>query len=357
MSKTSGREMKYDIVRVISTLAVIILHVGWDFCGYGADVNSKDFFGGCILVGITRFAVPCYLMISGAFLLKNQRNLEWRAFYNKSWNKLGIPLLQVSVIYVLYYYARNVVYIILNMPQKANWIEPLYHWMIGMPGKHLWYMYMLILLYILVPWLIRVKNELTPKQWKILGIVLACMGIISQKTSWYTINWGLDSIRYVGYLLLGNIIYESVESGKSSFSILFLIFGISGFALLGPLYYYIRQHSYEKLYDIGNPLSFYVVAFSVVLFIGITGCPQVKYGVSQYIVDRMYYVYLLQELVKKLIFNAGMLTVLGMNIKPVWGGVMVAAMIFAVSYCIVLASERSLRLCSNIRKKDGGKNE
>lgn len=355
MNGTIVRETKYDIVRIISTLAVIILHVGWDFCGYDTNVNGKDFFGGCILVGITRFAVPCYLMISGVFLLKNERNLDWRIFYKKSWNKLGAPLLHISVVYVLYYYARNIVYLILDMHQKVNWIEPLYNWMIGIPGKHLWYMYMLIPLYILVPWLIRVKKELTPKQWKILGIVIACMGVVSNKTSWYTVNWGLDSIRYVGYFLLGNIIYESVEAGKSSFSNLFLMLGISGFVLLGPIYYSIRQHGYAILYGIGNPLSIYVIVFSVALFIGITGCKQVRYSISQDIIDRMYGVYLLQELVKKLIFNVGMLSVLKMDIKPVWGGVMASVMIFSVSYYIVLVWEKSLSLCKRTREENGGK--
>lgn len=126
--------------------------------------------------GVTRFVVPCFLLISGAFLLSNDKNAEWGNFYKKSFRKLGIPLLLISIVYVLYYYARNIWYLYSKTYEKISWTEPLLNWLKGILGKHLWYMYMLVVLYLLVPWLIRMKKELSNRQWDKLGLLLILGG-------------------------------------------------------------------------------------------------------------------------------------------------------------------------------------
>ena len=84
------REANYDLLRIISTIAVVIIHVSGI---YTDSITNSDFFGKLyerniiipLLYGtLANFAVPCFLMLSGAFLLNNNKNEEYNFFYKKS---------------------------------------------------------------------------------------------------------------------------------------------------------------------------------------------------------------------------------------------------------------------------------
>ena len=49
---------------------------------------------------ISRSAVPCFVMLSGAFILS--KNIDLQIFYRKSFFKLFLPTLIFSVLYVFY---------------------------------------------------------------------------------------------------------------------------------------------------------------------------------------------------------------------------------------------------------------
>ena len=58
-----------DILRIMSTIAVIMIHVvasEW----YSADVNNSEWFVLVIYDGIVRWAVPIFVMISGVLFLE-----------------------------------------------------------------------------------------------------------------------------------------------------------------------------------------------------------------------------------------------------------------------------------------------
>lgn len=49
----------------------------------------------------------------------------------------------------------------------------------------------------------------------------------------------------------------------------------------------------------------------------------------------MYFVYLVHEIVKKILFNFGVLTLIGYYPNPVWGVPVVSLVIFGISYMLV----------------------
>ena len=82
MSK--DRESNFDLLRIISAFAVIILHVSYWFL----KIDDASAFSNChfltlLLTSITRFAVPCFFMLSGAFILADERNADYKYFYKK----------------------------------------------------------------------------------------------------------------------------------------------------------------------------------------------------------------------------------------------------------------------------------
>ena len=74
------REYNYDLLRIVCTIAVITIHVSGIYYNcltqteFFGQLYTQNAFLTCIYNGISRFAVPCFVMLSGAFLLANPKN-------------------------------------------------------------------------------------------------------------------------------------------------------------------------------------------------------------------------------------------------------------------------------------------
>lgn len=85
--KKINRQSNFDLLRIISTFAVVLIHVNANV----ADSNNISLvgFNFCSLINIiTRFSVPCFVMLSGAFILNNEKNADYKHFYAKSFYKI-----------------------------------------------------------------------------------------------------------------------------------------------------------------------------------------------------------------------------------------------------------------------------
>lgn len=79
ISYSVGRISYLDSTRVIAILAVVLLHCSVMFL----DASGMDYIVGSILNNITRFGVPCFVMISGALFLDERRKINLRSVYGK----------------------------------------------------------------------------------------------------------------------------------------------------------------------------------------------------------------------------------------------------------------------------------
>lgn len=69
------RERKYDCLRSLSCISVVLLHVSGSYWSV-VDRESTDFVIMTVYNAFTRFAVPVFMMLSGAFLLEPERNMK-----------------------------------------------------------------------------------------------------------------------------------------------------------------------------------------------------------------------------------------------------------------------------------------
>lgn len=102
------RESNYDLLRIISTIMVISIHVSGL---YIFALTSKNSFGDfysknieitCLYNVLPRFAVPCFVMISGAFIISDDRNGNCQFFYGKSVKNIGVQIIVFSILYTIY---------------------------------------------------------------------------------------------------------------------------------------------------------------------------------------------------------------------------------------------------------------
>lgn len=168
------------MLRIISTFAVVLIHVNANV----ADSNNISLFGFniCSLINIiTRFSVPCFVMLSGAFILSNERNADYKHFYAKSFYKIGIPL-------IIFSFLMLIISEVSAIMKGTGYIEPVLSLLKGNFYNY-WFMFMLVGLYFLVPIVIRIKKSISNRSYIIGSFIWLFVAMISQLTSTYSVSW------------------------------------------------------------------------------------------------------------------------------------------------------------------------
>jgi surface polysaccharide O-acyltransferase-like enzyme len=126
----------FDYLRVICSFFVILTHISAEYY-YKFNINSNDWKIAYFYNGISRFSLPIFFMISGTLFLG--KNISFDIIIRKYIKKIFIHLLLWSIIYS--FSKIN----ILKLDVKNRII----HIING--HYHLWYLFVIIGLYILIP--------------------------------------------------------------------------------------------------------------------------------------------------------------------------------------------------------------
>ena len=275
-----SRENNFDLLRVICAFAVIVIHVSAQFVG---AITSNPMYEGvyfdhilndALYYGLSRFAVPCFVMLSGAFLLDNDRNADFSQFYRKSFKKLLIPVFVFSIIYFLYDYVLLIGKIFVlhkEVLSMALLLEPVKQLIAGTPFYHMWYMYMLIGLYALVPMVIRLKNEIGFDRFEKLAYIFVVVASLAGWVATQKVNWDPGmSFRYLGYLMIGYVLRKRCYENNIR-AWVFIVAGL----LIETINSFLRYHQIlqriaegDGVYTLYAPHAPLVVISSVLLFAG-----------------------------------------------------------------------------------------
>lgn len=251
---TKSRDSGIDLLRIICVISVIMIHSSMQFISNNQTSIEKLFT--YFFYIIPRFSVPCFVMISGAFVLSDVRNKSLKHFYRKTLVKILIPAVLVTFIYFCYDVVRCVALGHISfqiadilMLLKAN--HPYYH---------LWYLYMIAGIYLLVPALIWVKEHVTMNMFVIIAIVLF---IFSNILSQFVFERGLFSpALYLGYFVAGYIIREKIK--------LYSINNVPIIGIIMLLYSFVLFESFQmkqNLNQIISPHSYPIVIISLLIFV------------------------------------------------------------------------------------------
>lgn len=208
------RAANYDLLRIVSSFMVVMIHVSNSFVEGASNLVSKGAAMETLnhpavsaaLNSVSRFPVPCFLMLSGAFIMGDDRNLSFKNFYSRSFRKIGVPTLLFSIYYILY----RLVFCFVG--DNFEILPLLKDIVCGAPFYHMWYMYFLIGVYALAPIAIRLHRELGDKVFfKVAWVFL----VISNLSLWTTqnvrLNWSAgNAFCYMGYFMIGYVIKKSI---------------------------------------------------------------------------------------------------------------------------------------------------
>lgn len=323
------REKNMDLLRVVASIMVIALHIG---AIYGKEINidypSYYFTIGNFYHSVTRSAVPIFIMLSGAFLLNDIKNLDYKYHYKKTFKKIVIPTLIFSVLYVIYSMCIGIISSIIN-GNIFNCFYPIKAWILGSPYYHMWYMYMIIGFYVVVPILIRVRLNIGEIKFEKLGWFCMILGIIIDIKS-LNLIWPIQFIQYLGYFILGYSIKSKYKVKESSY-ILYLLYAIILLILIFVVTEVNIRYNFllNKFYFL-RPLSPIVIVSSICLYISFLNMKKLNIQISN-IANHTFNIYL---------FHAGILDTINLLVKhilskypnPIWYIPLLTIIVFIMSY-------------------------
>ncbi len=278
-SMNKPRESNYDLLRIVSAIAVITIHVS---SSYTNAVTSSEIFGDyylehilttCTYNVLSRFAVPCFIMLSGAFILADERNADFRFFYQKTFRNVGIPALLFSFLYFIYFTLIKIMKIIIKGSYTSEVLLPLKNWIKGNPCYHMWYLYMMIGVYLLVPVILALKKQIGEQRFEKTAWVFLSLASICYWTSSHLLKWDIGfSFYFCGYFMIGYVLRKKAASKKNNFRAVSLI--AAGFLTETVIVYprclqaLNRVPDDELKYSLIGPLAPQIVLASVFLFAG-----------------------------------------------------------------------------------------
>lgn len=200
-------------LRVLATLAVVVMHVtSKDFSVPATNTAAWQIFN--VYDSLSRWAVPVFVMISGALFLDPARELPLKKLFGKYMLRILTALIFWSAAYAVAYtgiYLRG---------------TPLEIWGAFLTGHdHLWYLYMLLGLYLAVPVMRKVAESPTVSRYFLalfffFSVLLPALGkfepfaVLRYQFSRLEVHLFL---RYVGYLLLGYRLHSVSLSRRTRF--------------------------------------------------------------------------------------------------------------------------------------------
>lgn len=231
----SQRLIGLDLLKIISALMIILIHSSANIYNNHV-IGSSAWFAGLILNVIPRFAVPTFLMISGALLLGRKINPEKtikRAVY------AGMALVIWSICYIItkriVWKDGDIFYDILTIPFKVG------------PSGHLWYGYLLVWIYLFLPVLQCFYDALSDKlrlYFIFFALVIPSImdgimsyltidGVVLERPTFIYLNLG-----YIAIIFIGRMIYENKDRINV---IVALVLSIIGFICTAVLSFGISQ--------------------------------------------------------------------------------------------------------------------
>lgn len=237
-------------MRVLAAFAVIILHASVPWVLKVDDLGESTWVIGNIFDSLMRWCVPIFFMVSGATLLGKKESIK--DFYRKRMGKIFLPFIFWTIFYSIFnYYKKDVtvVDIVKQIPNQAEY--------------HLWFLYVLISIYAITPFVRKLVVELTKKEMEILlsfWLLSTILFPTFERILEISIQFDIPLItNYLGYFLLGYYLY--IYKPKISL-IWFFVGGLV--TIFGTYYFSIEKNYFDGFFY--RYLSMNVCLMAVSLF-------------------------------------------------------------------------------------------
>lgn len=202
------KRVDISILRIMATLAVIFLHTNNTILNntQNYQLSSENKFLMSVNISIMNWAVPMFLIITGALLLNKE--IQMNLMVSKYIKRIVIALFLFGIPYAI-----MELYMDTRQLSADMIIKSIVKVVEGNSWGHLWYLYALIGIYIILPFIKIVLNNTDKNTHKIILIILCvfnfCKGFI-EKIIGISIAFNIPIMTYTvfyvitGYYLVNN---------------------------------------------------------------------------------------------------------------------------------------------------------
>ena len=203
MKTSNNKILCLEYLRVLCAISVVMNHVAVVAIHYFKDnAQQTDLFVYNCFPQWSHFAVPVFLMISGYLLLNPEKTIDYKKAIGKYAKRIAIVLLLIGSIYAymeLFFASRSF--------SLSDVGEAVYLTIIGKTWDHMWYLYTLIGIYLVLPVLKPMYQSLSTRTIDcfliILFLFLSVLPVIKRATGFSIgIPLPISSI-FLFYFILG----------------------------------------------------------------------------------------------------------------------------------------------------------
>ena len=216
-----------DILRIVAIIAIIALHVSGGYLHFHPPEGKDTWWETALIYDIIcKWGTAVFLMISGIFMLSEQRSTNLKYFFSHRFKRILIPFVAWAIIYKLSIDFEGEIFSFKTLFFLFKSI------ITGNVKFHLWFVYMIFCLYLITPILTIFINSAS-----------------HNKIKYYFIFWFIATVfppimkEYLG-----------LENGFSAY---FQLHQYAGFYLLG---YYLHKNPIKINYLVYLiiPLNFFI---------------------------------------------------------------------------------------------------
>lgn len=230
-NKSTSKHVAYfSRLKALACLAVVILHTF-----YAADafaVSSGQHMLAISIRNLMMWSVPCFVMVTGALLFDPKRNVTIGKIFKKYLPRVVLALVFFSFAFAIFDA------ILLKRPIGGAFATGFNAIVYGTGWKHMWYLYLIIGIYLVLPFYRMVTRSATDTEIKYLLAVLfvfqavipVCQSILNVTLPFYIPFFTI----YPLFLLAGYAIHNDILKIKMWVSILFVAVGVA--SVLGMTY-------------------------------------------------------------------------------------------------------------------------
>lgn len=205
-----------DNLKLISTLAIITLHVAADgvISQFKPGSDNAAWWVANFYDSLCRFGTPVFVMITGSLLLK--QSIGGRDFLKRRLNRILLPFAFWFIIYLIFHFALKI-----RDEGVTGQMETFFPWffqqLLQGPEVHLWYVYMIIGVYLFIP-IIKPWAQTSSNAGLLYFIVIWLVTLIINQQQYIVWNTPFELkyfSGYIGYVVLGYYISERMVITKA----------------------------------------------------------------------------------------------------------------------------------------------
>ena len=234
-TQTLGKwNASFSWLRSLGCIAIIVLHTtSYSLVAAGAqgyEVTSSQRIGVLLAQYSCMWAVPVFVMVTGALLLDPARQLTWEHLRKRYIGRIGKVILVFGLIFIAFDLAMNGIAetannsplfaahpISMDSPTFTTWLYVVLcsvgDLLTGHSWPHMWYLYMLLGLYLLMPFFRKIVANSNEKELRYLVCLLIVfisllplLGLANVSTDY---RFSVATV-YPLYLLLGYAVQNRV---------------------------------------------------------------------------------------------------------------------------------------------------